>query len=165
MLGGKDQDEEAVAKFIKTGKPDSPYVVVDFSTAYHEFAMNALRGVAMIGERKAVLIQDEFDLKETCEIAWGMSTDAEIKIGEKGTAELSINEKRLMARILSPEGAEFIVESAEKEKPENSNKGVKRLMIYLKDAKDSCRIAVLLSPVWEDETIMETVKIKPLLKW
>jgi hypothetical protein len=165
MLGGKDQDEEAVAKFIKTGKPDSPYVVIDFSTAYPEFAMNALRGVAITGERKAVLIQDEFDLKGSCGIAWGMTTDAEIKIGENGAAELSIREKRLMAQILSPEGAGFVVESAEREKPENTNKGVNRLMIRLKDVKGSCRIAVLLSPVWEDGTVVKTAEIKPLLKW
>ncbi|MBN1899732.1 heparinase II/III family protein [Candidatus Sumerlaeota bacterium] len=165
LLGGKDQDEEAVAKFIKTGSPSFPFVALDFSTAYQEFALNSLRGVAVIGERKAVLVQDEFDLRDSCDIVWGMTTDAEIKIKEKGTAELSIKDKRLITRILSPQGAEFVVESAEKEKPEWPNKGVKRLLIRLDDAKINCRIAVLLSPVWEDGTIVETAEIKPILQW
>jgi hypothetical protein len=165
MLGGRDQDEEAVAKFIKTGNPSSPFVVIDSSTAYPEFALNALRGVAVIEDRRAVLVQDEFDIKDSCDMAWGLTTDAEIRIGEKGTAELSIKEKRFMARILSPEGSDFIIESAEREKPEKFNKNVKRLTIRLKDVKGSCRIAVLLSPVWEDGTIVENAEITPLLQW
>ena len=59
----------------------------------------------MIEGRRAVLVQDEFEIKTPCEVAWGMTTDAEIDIKEKTVAVLKLKGKELTARLLSPKTA------------------------------------------------------------
>ena len=59
-----------------------PVAVVELTDAYDDFARSARRGLAMIEGRRAVLVQDEFEIKTPCEVAWGMTTDAEIDVKE-----------------------------------------------------------------------------------
>jgi hypothetical protein len=165
-LGGQDQDVFAKASFLKvrTGV-DEPCAVVDLSEAYKEFAQRAVRGVAMVQKRRAVIVQDEFSIDKACDVAWGVTTDAEIAIGPKGTATLKIRDKRLIARILAPAGAKFTVGSAEQTEPQKKNSGAKRLVVELPKARGDIRIAVLFAPVWEDTGPVGSVAVKPLSKW
>ncbi len=117
----------------------------------------------MIGERRAVLVQDEFEIEKSCDIAWGITTDADIKL-DGNEALLMLKGKELIARILSPDGARFTVESAEQEPPQKRNEGVNRLVIDLGKQTGSVRIAVLFSPRWNDGEI-ENVLVKQLEKW
>jgi len=166
LLGGKDQDVEGVAGFVKTGEGTSrSFVVVDLTSAYNEFTSGTMRGVALVGDRKAVLVRDEFTLTKPCEIVWGMTTDAEIALQKGGKAELSLDGKKLIACVLSPKGAEFEVESAEQKKPEKPNKGVKRLLVRLPTGENKTSVAVLLSPVWKDAQSVSSIELKPLDKW
>jgi hypothetical protein len=166
VLGGKDQDEFAEAKFIKYETADSyAFVLVDLTSAYKDFASKVTRGVAMVDGWRAVLVQDEFKLKKTCELVWGMTTDAEITIEEKSVARLALRNKQLIARLLSPAGAEFIIESAEQKPPEKPNTGVRRLVARLPQANGNVRVAVLLSPVWEADNFVKGAPLKPLMKW
>jgi hypothetical protein len=119
----------------------------------------------MVQDRRAVLVQDQFEIENPCELVWGMTTDAKIDIKEKGVAELTIREKRLVARVLLPAGAEFTVESAEQKPPEKTNRGVRRLIVRLPEVRGSVRLAVLLSPVWKDGNVVKSVDLKPLEKW
>ncbi len=93
-----------------------------------------------------------------------MTTDAEIALAGN-TAELTLDGKKLTARIISPANAEFSVESAEQEPPQKTNKGVRRLMIRLKNQDGSVRTAVLLSPHWKDGIAAGGIKTKPLAEW
>jgi len=165
LLGRKDQNEFAKAKFISyETKKSSAFVLVDLTSAYEQFAKKVTRGVAMVGNRRAVLVQDEFEIQTPCEVVWAMTTDAEIAIDEKTMALLTLNGKQLIAQVLSPAGAEFTVESAEQKPPEKPNTGVKRLMVRLPDVKGNIRMAILLSPVWKDGAVM-TAELKPLTEW
>jgi len=166
LLGGRDQDALAESKFVKfeSGK-SSGFVLVDLTQAYKDFAKKATRGVAMLENRRAVLVQDEFEIEKPCEVVWGMTTDADIAQDKPTTAELSLKGRKLIVRVLSPAGAEFTVESAEQKPPQKTNKGVNRLIVRLPEAKGNVRLAILLSPVWEDGKIVETVGINPLAKW
>lgn len=165
LLGGEDQDPMAHATFLNYAiKENSAFVLIDLSSAYEKFSEKSTRGVAMVQNRRAVLIQDEFEIKQPCEIAWGMTTDTDIDIGRSGKATLTLKGKKLIARVLSPAGANFTVESAEQKPPERTNSGVRRLMLRLPDARGNARVAVLLSPVWEDGKI-STAKLKPLAEW
>jgi hypothetical protein len=166
LLGGEDQDPMARSSFVKvkTGQP-APFVLVDLTQAYQKFATKVTRGVAMIQDRRAVLVQDEFELEKPCEILWGMTTEAEIAQDKPTTAELQLKGKKLMARLLSPAGAGFAVESAEQEPPQKRNASVKRLVVKLPQAKGSVRLAVLLSPVWKDGSVVATTELKPLAQW
>lgn len=174
MLAGEDQDPQAVSSFTKPAlsevegveaNKETPFVLVDLTSAYQKRAKKVTRGVAMVENRRAVLVQDEFELKEPCEVAWAMTTDAKINIERKSTAVLTAGGKELVARVLSPADAEFVVESAEQKPPQESNKGVSRLVLRLSSAKGDVRIAVLLCPVWQDGKVVKQVGIKPLKEW
>jgi len=166
LLDGQDQDPMAKASITKfeSGK-SSAFVLIDLTSAYEKFARKVTRGVVMLEGRKAVLIQDEFEIEKPCEVTWAMTTDAKIAIEKEGTARLTLNGKELVARVLSPERAEFTTESAERKPPEKVNKGVRRLIVRLPDAKDNVRVAVLLSPVWKDAGDVNSAPLKPLAEW
>ncbi|MGD2094054.1 MAG: heparinase II/III family protein [Phycisphaerales bacterium] len=164
LLGGEDQDplgKSSVIKFVS--KKNSGFVLIDLTSAYDKFAKKVTRGVAT-PERRAVLVQDEFEIEKPCEVIWAMTTDAKIDVRKQGHASLTLKGKELKAQILSPAGAEFTVESAEQKPPQKTNKGVKRLLIRLPDAKGNVRVAVLLSPVWKDD-YLNNIPLIPLEKW
>ena len=119
----------------------------------------------MTGNRRAVLVQDEFRMKEPCDVLWGLTTDAEIDVKGGGVAELSLEGKRLIARILAPAGAGFAEESAEQKPPQKTNEGVRRLVIRLAQAEGDVQIAVLLSPVWPVGGPVGSTEVRPLNEW
>jgi len=166
LLGGQDQDPLAKAKIVKYGpKKSSVFVIVDLTEAYKDFSETTLRGVALVQNRRAVLVQDEFRIRNGCEVVCGMTTDAEIALVDEKTARLNIGDKQLVARVLAPSGAYLQVESAQQQPPENPNTGVRRLTARLDQAEGDVRIAVLLCPQWKDGGIVKTVEVKPLAKW
>ncbi len=166
LLGGEDQDPLAKSKFHNIQmKTSSPFVIVDLTEAYRKFAGGTARGLALVGNRRAVLIQDEFDIEMPCELTWGMTTDAQITTKEDRTAMLTFYGRKLVARLLSPPDTEFTVESAEQEKPQKINKGVRRLLVRLPQAKGIVRVAILLSPIWKDGNVVKTAELKPLAEW
>jgi len=164
MLGGENQDPLAKSSFVKIETNDRrPRAIVDLTEAYSAFAKSVRRGVALM-DRKAVLVQDEFELKEPCDIAWGLTTDARITLRKEWIAELDLGGKTLVVRVQSPYHAPFSIESAEQESPQRSNKGVKRLVLRLPKAKGKVQIAVLFSPVWPNEWI-SSMAVRPLAEW
>ncbi|HNY79097.1 MAG: heparinase II/III family protein [Sedimentisphaerales bacterium] len=167
MLGGQDQDPLATSTLtsVKLNQTD-PSAVVDLTQAYADFAQSASRGVKMIADRTAVLVQDEFTVEKSCDLVWGMTTDADIQVEGGSLARLKLQGKELVVRLLSPAGAEFTVGSAEQEPPQKTNKGVKRLLVGLAEAQGDVRIAVLFSPVRAaGQPQAERIEIKPLTQW
>jgi hypothetical protein len=165
LLGGEDQDPMAKSKFIKfESKKNSAFAIIDLTSAYERFAGKVTRGLAMLESRKAVLVQDEFEIEKPCELVWAMTTDAEISLEKEWIARLTIDGKELVARVMSPYHAPFTVESAEQKPPQETNKGVKRLLLRLPDAEGSVRVAVLLSPVWKKRYV-SSVQLNPLAEW
>ncbi len=166
LLNGEDQDPLATSKFTRfQTEKSSAFVLVDLTSAYKKSANKVTRGVAMVVNRRAVLVQDEFDIEKPCELIWAMTTDAKINIKERDTAVLTLGAKKLIARLLSPSAAGFAVESAQQKAPQKTNKGVSRLIVRLPNANGNVRVAVLLSPVWKDKEVVAKVPIKPLTQW
>ncbi len=166
MLGGENQDPLAKSTFVKAEMGvATPMVLIDLTGPYGEFARSVSRGVAVVEGRRAVLVQDEFDLKTPCELAWGMTTDAEIGIEKGSTAVLRLKGQELVASLQCSHRAWFTVESAEQEPPQKKNAGVRRLMVRLPQVSGKVHIAVLFSPVWPDGKVVEPVEIKPLANW
>lgn len=166
MLDNKNQNANAVAKLTRFQSSEQfSFAEIDLSEAYAANASKALRGVALVAGRRAVLVQDEIDIDHPCALLWGMTTDATIALEKANTARLSLRGKQLVARVLSPAGASFAVESAEQEPPQKRNKGVSRLVIRLPKSKGKTTISVLLSPVWEDDGPVGEFDIKPLSAW
>ena len=166
LLGSENQNANATAKLtrFKSGETFS-FAQIDMTEAYAAHTASVLRGVALVDSRRAVLVQDEFELTRPCEVLWGMTTDAAITLESSGVARLSLKGRELTARVLSPVGADFTVESAEQLPPQKTNKGVNRLLVRLPEAKGNTRIAILLSPEWEDGVSLEKMLVKPLEEW
>ena len=180
LLDGEDQDPLAISKFTRFSavlrtpfgghltvetERSSAFVLVDLTSAYKKSANKVTRGVAMVENRRAVLVQDEFDIENSCELVWAMTTDAKIDIKEKDTAVLTLGGRKLIARILSPSVTGFSVASAQQKPPQKTNKGVSRLIVRLPNAKGSVRVAILLSPVWKAREVVTKVQVKPLAQW
>ncbi|MHC4229236.1 MAG: heparinase II/III domain-containing protein, partial [Planctomycetota bacterium] len=165
LLNGEDQDPMGKSRFIRFDSKESfAHALIDLTSAYQKFAKKVTRGVA-ITDRQAVIVQDEFEIEKPCEITWAMTTDAEISFDKEWIARLTLDGKELIARVLSPFHAPFKVESAGQEPPEKTNKGVKRLLLRLPEAKGNVRIAILLSPVWKGGDYISSIGVKPLAEW
>ncbi|MBN1420643.1 MAG: heparinase II/III family protein [Planctomycetes bacterium] len=163
-IDGANQNPAAkspIVAFVST--PDRAHGVADLSKAYAA-AKGFRRGVALL-DRKSVLIQDEIDLDGAHDLAWAMHTRAEIA-ADGNRAMLRIGGKRLAARILEPAGAEFVVRSASAPKPQNPNRGVRKLVIERKGAAGAQRFAVWLVPLREGEEPPERAPaVTPLPRW
>ena len=164
LIDGQQQVVAGRSRFLGFHSADQPCAVLDLTSAYGTTVTRAHRGVAMVAGRKAVMVQDELDLVGKHDVAWGMTTDATIACDGPG-AELKLGGRKLTARILSPVGAAFSVESAEQRPPEKANTGVSRLMIRLPGRDGSLRILVLLSPVWPDGGEAGVPVPVPLDRW
>jgi hypothetical protein len=112
-----------------------------------------------------VLVQDEFRLKAPAEIAWGVTTYAEIRLAEPRKAVMRKDGKEMIVRLAAPENAAFTVESAERPKPEKTNPGCKRLVVRVPGAQGETRIAVLFSPAWPDGPADDLRPLAPLDGW
>lgn len=165
LLNNQDQREDAVTKFTKHAEGVAePFCILDFTSAYKDFASLALRGMKVVENRKSVLIQDEFTLSKPAELAWGMTTDATIQLVNSKQAELTIGTQKLTARILSPATASFTIESARQALPQKENIGVNRLMVRMQATTGSSTIAILLAPQWAGSTSTYATLV-PLAKW
>lgn len=166
VLGGKSQREDAASKFVKLSEGVAePYAVIDFTEAYKDYVSSALRGLKVVGGRKALLIQDEFVLTKATSIAWGMTTDAAVQIVNPKQAELLLNGQKLIAKILYPANAAFTSESALQPLPQKQNSGVNRLMAKIPDATGNITVAILLSPQWPGVDNSSIPVFKDLVQW
>jgi hypothetical protein len=167
-LAGENQDPEGAASFtfFRSG-PDGGRVGIDFTRAYAERSTRAVRGIALVSGRRAVLVQDEFDLVSPCEVAWGMTTRAEIAVeGDGRVARLRESGEELVARILAPaKGVRFVVASAERDAPEKRNAGVRRLVARMPEGAGAVRLAILLVPSRGDGESVEAPPVVPLAEW
>ncbi len=164
LIDNANQDVHAKAEltaFVPSGTDG--LAKVDLTDAYKPAATKALRGVRLLAGR-AVLVQDELTLDGSHEVAWGMTTEAAIEPAGR-QAVLRQDGKALTARLLSPAGARFTVESCRQQPPQATNEGFRRLMLRIPDAEGLCRIAVLLLPHWPDGAYDKPVKVQPLSQW
>jgi len=165
LLDDANQEVIAGARML-TFRADAgePFAVMDLSPAYKARAHKVRRGLKLVGNRRAVVVQDEFELTGSCQVAWAVTTDAEIS-PDGPKAVLTKGGKELVATILAPSDARFTVESAEQQPPEARNEGVRRLMIRLPDQRGQVTVCVLLSPVWPDGRVELPTKAEPLSSW
>jgi hypothetical protein len=165
LLNGTNQRQDATSKFIKHAEANAePFSVLDFTTAYSDFASSALRGMKVVDDRKSVLIQDEFVLAKSADVTWGMTTDASIQIINTKQAELTLSGQKMTAKILSPASAVFTAESAQQAKPQKENLGVSRLVAKIPASTGNVTVTILLAPQWTGSTSAYNSVI-PLSLW
>ena len=149
LLGNKGQYPQAKARFIqKDLNTATPSAIVDLTEAYQDWASKSTRKVSLVDNRKNFLIEDNFTLTKTTEVAWGMMTANTLEILRGGKANVrnaTITSRWLEAEIISPIGAEFTEESAVQKAPEKTNVGNTRLMIRLPNQSGNVKIVVKLT--------------------
>ena len=150
VLGNKNQYELAKAKFTSTQlNVNEPSASLDLTEAYKEFSTSSTRKISLINGRKDVLIEDNFTLKSSTEVLWGMTTDQAIEIQPSGKAILKnslITTKTLEAEIISPTNSTFSIESAARTAPEKLNTASRRLVLRLPNQSGKVFIQIKLSP-------------------
>lgn len=166
VINGQNQREDAISKFVKHAEAVSePFSVLDYTTAYKDFATTAHRGIKIVDNRRSALIQDEFILSKSAELAWGLTTDATIHLVNSREAELTLNGKKMTVRLLAPVTAGFTIESARQALPQKENTGVNRLVIKIAAQVGAISVAVLMSPQWPSGPTVYTAGLVPLSNW
>lgn len=169
---GPDQDPRAVARItdFKSGTGHAS-AVADLSAGYAKSAASVRRGIALAG--REVTVQDEVRARKPTELWWFMHTTADITC-DGATATLTLDGRKLTARILSPAGASFQVMQAgpspaspklERQQLKGTGShgggvGVRKLAIKLTNITD-VTLTVLLSPGSEEPSRA----VKALAKW
>ncbi len=150
LLSNKGQYPLAKARFIqKDLNTAMPSATVDLTEAYKDFSSKSTRKISLVDSRKNFLIEDNFTLTKTTEVAWGMMTANTLEIlrGGKANVRNATNMSRwLEAEIILPIGAEFTEESALQKAPEKANVGNTRLMVRLPNQSGYVKIVVKLTP-------------------
>ncbi|WP_309400143.1 heparinase II/III domain-containing protein [Cerasicoccus maritimus] len=154
-INGKLQTIDGAGDIVGYISTDSwTHVIVDLSELYPD-AAQALRGVAMIDRDESqntarIIIQDELDGVAGDEIHWGMVTSASINIDGNAKAMLTKDGKQMEARILSPNGASFEIESTQPTtNEENQNNNTRMLAVNYQADQDEnfVRLVVLFRPI------------------
>ena len=150
IIGGKNQHAEGRAKVTRiplrsTGRGNR--TEIDMTAAYPGLADSVVRSVEVTSGRKSVVVQDVIKLRDGAEIAWGITTDAEIEIENGRKAILRLGGKRMVVTLdTNAPGMEFSVESAEQAPPEKRNRGVQRLVAKGRLGPGAYTITVTFSP-------------------
>lgn len=166
VINNLNQKEDASAKFLRHAEAVSePLAVLDYGTAYKDFATKAQRGIKVVDNRRSVLVQDEFTLSKAAELAWGLTTDAAIRLVSPREAELTLSGKKMTVRLLAPATAGFSVESARQSLPQKENAGVNRLMVRIAAPVGATTVAVLMAPQWPAGTTVYSSGLAPLSAW
>ena len=166
------QNPEAVTEIERfESAADRAYAVANLTPAYAEHAESVQRGLALVSERRQVLIQDEIQAETPTEVWWFMHTPAEVEVASDGkTATLRRDGKTLEARLLAPSDGQFTVRDARPlpsspdPPPQAQNEGIRKLSIQRTGATDE-RIAVLLTPRPEGQERPPVPEVRPLAEW
>jgi hypothetical protein len=150
---GENQEMDARAGvLLGQSTPEQGLAVVDMTKAYDKVAKDVHRGVmVMRGTAPYLVIQDDLNVKNSKNLVWSMMTKAEI--APNGTsAVLTLNNKKLLATIVSPKGATFSVGDPPEPKTEQmrtvgkdkdgKGEGVKILQATVPDAKGDVSLCI-----------------------
>ena len=153
-----DQSEGVECFITSYGEGNEAYAVTDLTAAYKASGANSVvRGLKMIKDKKAVIIQDEISLDKAGEIYWFAHTSGQVSVASDGrSAIVTVGSDRLWVGLLSS-GGKFSVMSAKllpTSRPvsgQTSNSDYRKLAIHLTNTKDMT-ITVACIPLKKGET-------------
>ncbi|MHA6483433.1 CBM96 family carbohydrate-binding protein [Paenibacillus sp. strain BS8-2] len=144
---------------------DEAYAISDLTPVYDEVrdsGGSVKRGIQLFDHRRQVLLQDEMSFTEPSDVWWFMHTGTNVKVAEDGqSAILTLGDKRLWARILTPEeGLSFTLRDAEPllSSPDTTGSGeydrsgLKKLAIHAQNVSE-LQLAVWFVPLREGESL------------
>ena len=171
---------EPVARITRrTSEDDHAYAICNLTPVYAQQAGSVYRGVALIDNRRRVLVQDEVHSEHAVDFWWFMHTRADIELIDDGDAALlTIGDKRLHAQLFFQGGSEGntdvafsvmdarpMVHSPDPE-GQNRNDGVRKLTVHWEVAVNPT-VAVLFTPLRAGDPLPDDASraIEPLAVW
>jgi hypothetical protein len=152
---GADADQAPNANTrISTFKSSAniAFAIADLTSAYRRHATSVRRGVSLVEQRSAVIVQDEVDLSHASDVWWFMHTRATVAVSDDSrTAELTQSGKHMYVRVLAPKDAVFSVLDARplpgspNPAHQNANADVRKLALHLAGVT-STKIVVAITP-------------------
>jgi len=146
--------------------PNLSFAIADLGAAYGLEPAEIRRRLAML-ERRLFVIQDEISGHKPEPVTWGMHTHATVELDPQQPQALVLRQdgQALGARIISPAGSHFEIQSARREPPERTNKGVTKIVINIAGVMKgvSRSIIVVLEPGVSRPPA--PVQIVPLANW
>lgn len=154
--------------------PGDAFAIGDLSEAYRKHVKSARRGYRLFHQRRAFLVQDEFEAKVPSEVWWfsHAGPNIAIEVDASGrSAALKVNDKTCHVHLLAPAGAKFTamdsrpLPTSPDPEIQQQNLGYRKLGIHLKGvAKET--IAVLYAPAFDYEPEPKIdATIVPLDEW
>ena len=146
------------------------YGIIDLTEAYQSYAQEVKRGVGLVNNRSAVIVQDEIKTTSPSEIYSFFHTAADIEIVDSKTALLKQGNKQMRVELLSNEGsfeameAEPLPTSKQPNYTQLDNSGVRKLAVHLQKATNPT-ISVMFTPVNEGQPAGDTPSVIPLANW
>ncbi len=163
---GPDQNLSTDTKIIRfQSTTTNSFAIADLTPAYENDAQKVQRGIALIN-RDEVIIQDEVQCDQPADLWWFLHTQAKISL-TGSTATLTIGDKQMTARILSPKGATFTkmkdepLSTSPHPEGQANDSAFDKLTIHLPKTKN-LRLTVILTPGTENQS---RPKVKPLQNW
>ena len=125
---------ESEDKILRSSSGENTsFAVMDITDAYADYVNSAQRGIMLTNEKKALIVRDEIDIKESSSFYWFMHTRADISVSGN-SAVLTRGGKRMNFEFSSNHPLTLSVMDAAPLKSECSpnntaNTGVKKLVI------------------------------------
>lgn len=150
---GENQELDARAGvLLGQSTPEQGLAVVEMTKAYDKLAKDVHRGVMVVrGETPYLVVQDDLNVKNTKNLVWSMMTKAEVA-PDGASAVLTLNNKKLLATIVSPKSATFSVGDPPEKVSEQARtvgkdkdgrgEGVKILQATVVDAKGPVSLCI-----------------------
>jgi hypothetical protein len=144
-----DGNQEPSAKAPLIGfddNRDKSFAVADVTAAYGKRLTSWRRGVALVGGKRFVVI-DELAAKEPVCVTWNFHTAAKVSVAADGRSAMltGANGATLQAVIVSPADGRFKVVSASAPPPQRPNAGVSNLTVELPQKVSKAKIQVELA--------------------
>lgn len=166
-----DQTPGAITRIVRfSDAEERGFAIADITSAYQPSAKRVWRGIRLIAD-KAVLIQDEVELKEPGRLYWFLHTRAGAELSADGKeAELRQGGKTLRIRLLQPSNARFHLMEAKplptspQPSRQAANSGVRKLAIEI-DVRRPLRLRVVLEPLWHERYRVEIPEETALADW
>lgn len=148
---------------------DGAFVVGDMTSVY-ENATSAKRGFMLTDNRSSVIIRDEIQTKNACDIYWFMHTSADIEIVDSTTAILTKNGKQITLSFITnvqnavlSEMEAVPLSTSPNPDGQMKNEGVSKIAIRIPSAED-VDLTVRITPVGSTAENMDILDI-PLEQW
>lgn len=164
------QDPNKYASIIDfQSNQNGGYAVIDLSDVYNTEATSVYRGLKFFENRSKIMIQDEFELRDSSTVYWSAHTEARIEIINEKLARLILNGKSLYAYINSEIGTFSVMPATALpgtigEFKHLDNTDINKLIIKL-DNVTSGVLNVVFVPTLDEITEFKEYEIVSLSDW